>query len=50
MSVFSDVRINGVTGGMTMNSLGRVERKLDWAVIKNGIAELKTETLNAQLP
>jgi outer membrane PBP1 activator LpoA protein len=50
MSVFSDVRIKGVTGGMTMNDLGRIERKLDWAVIEDGVAVVKQETFVSQLP
>jgi len=40
MSVFNDVRIQGVTGAMTMNDLGRIERELNWAVIDKGIVKL----------
>ncbi|WP_165901848.1 penicillin-binding protein activator [Reinekea marinisedimentorum] len=39
MSVFGDVRIQGVTGALTMSDTGRVIRELDWAVVKNGIVE-----------
>jgi outer membrane PBP1 activator LpoA protein len=39
MSVFSDVRIQGVTGALTMDETGRVVRRLDWAVVKNGVIE-----------
>lgn len=44
MSVFSDVRIQGVTGNMTMNSQGRMERQLDWALIEDGFVTLNPET------
>lgn len=36
MSVFSDVRVQGATGGLTMSESGRVIRQLDWAEFKNG--------------
>jgi outer membrane PBP1 activator LpoA protein len=50
MSTFSDVRIQGVTGAMTMNPLGRIERKLDWAVIENGLAKIREIEFMPELP
>jgi outer membrane PBP1 activator LpoA protein len=38
MSVFPDVRIDGATGTLAMNDLGKVQRTLEWAVINNGYA------------
>ncbi|WP_320821900.1 penicillin-binding protein activator [Reinekea sp.] len=37
MSVFNDVRIQGVTGTMTMSDNGRIQRTLDWAEVQNGL-------------
>lgn len=39
MSFFSDVRIQGVTGAMTMNEYGQIERELDWAIIEKGLVQ-----------
>lgn len=44
MSVFNDVRLQGVTGALTMNNLGRIDRKLDWAIIEDGVATLKANS------
>jgi len=37
MSAFNDVRIQGVTGTMTMSDKGRIQRELDWAEVQNGL-------------
>lgn len=39
MSVFGDVRIQGVTGSLTMTSTGRIQRELDWAIVNDGVVE-----------
>ncbi|MFT7696906.1 MAG: outer membrane PBP1 activator LpoA protein, partial [Reinekea sp.] len=37
MSVFNDVRIQGVTGAMTLTKSGRIQRELDWAEVQDGL-------------
>lgn len=37
MAVFNDVRIQGVTGTLSMGERGLVRRSLDWAIIENGL-------------
>lgn len=36
MAVYNDVRIQGVTGSLSMNHMGLINRSLDWAIIKDG--------------
>lgn len=46
MAVFGDVRIQGVTGALAMNSRGRIERTLEWARIEKGlVVPAPTDTL-----
>lgn len=37
LSAYSDVRVQGVTGAMSMNESGQINRTLDWAIVENGI-------------
>lgn len=41
MAVFNDVRIQGVTGSLSMTDKGLVKRNLDWAVVENGLVRAR---------
>lgn len=37
MFAFQDVRVQGVSGALSMNQKGQIERSLEWAVVENGL-------------
>ncbi|EAR08943.1 penicillin-binding protein activator [Reinekea blandensis] len=45
MAVFDDVRIQGVTGSLSMADNGLIRRNLDWAVIENGLVRPRNLTI-----
>jgi outer membrane PBP1 activator LpoA protein len=44
MAAFDDVRVQGVTGALSMKDGSQLQRSLDWAIVENGLVRKRTFT------